>query len=130
KIAYIIKPVSIDNSTYNKAYAAASAFATKVANTPANFAKEAAASGLVVQSAQGLNRNSSLVQGVGASGELVKWAYEAKAGAASPIFNVGANKIVVAKLSEINEPGILKPAGAMKTSIENTIRQQKKAQLL
>lgn len=130
KIAYVIKPVVIDNSTYNKAYAAASAFATKVANAPANFAKEAAASGLVVQSAQGLNRNSSLVQGVGASGELVKWAYEAKAGAASPIFNVGANKIVVAKLSEINEPGILKPAGAMKTSIENIIRQQKKAQLL
>lgn len=130
KIAYVIKPIVIDNSTYNKAYAAASAFATKVANAPANFAKEAAASGLVVQSAQGLNRNSSLVQGVGASGELVKWAYEAKAGAASPIFNVGANKIVVAKLSEINEPGILKPAGAMKTSIENIIRQQKKAQLL
>ncbi len=130
KIAYVIKPVVIDNSTYNKAYAAASAFATKVANAPANFAKEAAASGLVVQSAQGLNRNSSLVQGVGASGELVKWAYEAKAGAASPIFNVGANKIVVAKLSEINEPGILKPAGTMKTSIENIIRQQKKAQLL
>lgn len=130
KLAYIVKPVSIDNSTYNKAYAAASAFATKVANAPANFAKEAAASGLVVQSAQGLNRNSSLIQGVGASGELVKWAYEAKAGAASPIFNVGANKIVVAKLSEINEPGILKPAGAMKTSIENIIRQQKKAQLL
>lgn len=130
KIAYVIKPVVIDNSTYNKAYAAASAFATKVANAPANFAKEAAASGLVVQSAQGLNRNSSMVQGVGASGELVKWAYEAKAGAASPIFNVGSNKIVVAKLSEINEPGILKPAGAMKTSIENIIRKQKKAQLL
>lgn len=130
KIAYIIKPVVIDNSTYNKAYAAASAFATKVANAPANFAKEAAASGLVVQTAQGLNRNSSLIQGVGASGELVKWAYEAKAGAASPIFNVGANKIVVAKLSEINEPGILKPTGTMKTSIENIIRQQKKAQLL
>ncbi len=130
KIAYVVKPVSIDNSTYNKAYAAASAFATKVANAPANFAKEAAASGLVVQSAQGLNRNSSLVQGVGASGELVKWAYDAKAGAASPIFNVGANKIVVAKLSEINEPGILKPAGAVKTSIENMIRQQKKAALL
>lgn len=130
KMAFIIKPIVTDNSTYNKAYANASAFANKVASAPANFAKDAAASGLVVQSAHNLNRNSSLIQGVGASGELVKWAYDAKVGTASPIFNVGTTKIVVAKLSEINEPGLLKPTGTTKTSIENMIKQQKKAQLL
>lgn len=130
KIAFVIKPIVADKNTYNTAYATASAFANKVAATPANFAKEAAASALVVQSAQGLNRNSSMVQGLGASNDLVKWTYEAKAGAASPIFTVGGNKIVVAKVSEINAPGLLKPAGATKTGIENIIKQQKKAKLL
>lgn len=130
QLAFIIKPLTADNNTYNTIYAKASAFASKAAADAKNFEKEATTAGIQVQQAQGLNRNSNVVQGLGASKDLVRWAYEAKTGDVSPIFTVGGNRIIIAKLSDIQAAGLLKPSGNVKLGIENIIRNQKKAKQL
>ncbi|HRP88966.1 MAG TPA: SurA N-terminal domain-containing protein [Edaphocola sp.] len=130
QLAIIVKSLSPDKNTYSSVYGKASAFANKVAANPKDFEKEATVAALQVQDAPGLNQNSYMVQGLGASTDLVKWAYGAKAGEVSPIFTVGGDKIVVAKLTAINAPGLLKPTGSMKLNIESLVRNQKKAQYL
>lgn len=130
QLAIVVKPLNADKSTYSTIYAKATEFANKVTANAKNFEKEATAAGLQVQQAQGLNRNSYMVQGLGASKDLINWAYDKKAGDVSPIFTVGGNKIVIAKLADIQAAGLMKPTGNAKLSIENIIRNQKKAAFL
>ncbi len=130
KLAIIAKPLSADKNTYSTIYAKATEFANKASSDAKNFEKEATTAGLQVQQAQGLNRNSDVVQGLGASKDLVSWAYDKKVGEISPIFTVGGNKIVIAKLADIQAAGLIKPTGNMKLGIENIIRNQKKAEFL
>ena len=130
KIAFVSKALNADNATYNNLYAQASGFANKVAANPKNFDREVMAGNLNKQQAVGLNKNSFSVANLGSSSELVKWAYSAKIGDVSPIYTIGGNKFVVAKLTEVNPAGLLKPTGANKTALENYLKQQKKAQIL
>ncbi|HTO14170.1 MAG TPA: peptidylprolyl isomerase [Edaphocola sp.] len=130
KLAIIVKPLNADKNTYASVYAKASDFANKTSINSKNFETEATTSTLQVQDAPGLNRNSNMVQGLGSSTDLVKWTYNAKIGDVSPIITVGGDKIIVAKLTEINEPGLLKATGSTKLNIENLIRNQKKAEYL
>ncbi|RQO29941.1 hypothetical protein DBR32_13565 [Taibaiella sp. KBW10] len=130
KIAFVSKGLSADNTTYNTLYGQASQFAQKVSANAKSFDKEALASGVAKQSAGGISKNSFTVPTLGSSNDMVRWAYGAKLGDVSPIFTLGGNKFVVAKLSEINAEGILKPTGATKTALENYLKQQKKAQML
>lgn len=130
QLGIIVKPLTADKNTYSNIYAKASEFMNKVNSNAANFEKEAAAFGLQVQNAPGIDRNSSVVQGLGSSRDIVRWAYESDVNAISPTFTVGGNKIVIAKLSQANAPGLFKPTGAVKTNIENAIRQTKKAEML
>lgn len=130
KIAFVGKQLSADNNTYNAIYAKASQFAQKITTDPKAFDKEALANGLNKQNAAGINQNSFIIPGVGASNDMVRWVYNAKVGDASQIFPLSGNRLVVAKLTEINPKGIIKPTGATKTALESYLKQQKKAQLL
>jgi peptidyl-prolyl cis-trans isomerase D len=130
QLGIVVKPLTADKNTYASIYAKASEFLNKVNNNAANFEKEATAYGLQVQNAPGIDRNSSVVPGLGSSRDIVRWAYESDVNTVSPTFTVGGNRIVIAKLTQANAPGLLKPTGAMKTNIENAIRQAKKAEQL
>lgn len=130
KIAFVSKTLSADNTTYNTLYGQASQFAQKVSANSKSFDKEALAAGLNKQTAPGINKNSFVVPSLGSSSDMVRWVYGAKVGDVSPILTLGGNKFVIAKLSEINPAGILKPSGQTKIALENYLKQRKKAQLL
>lgn len=130
QLAIIAKPIVADKNTYAELYAKASEFANKVTVAPQNFEKEANAAGLFIQPTQGINKNSRIIPGLGASSELVNWAYDAKVNDVSPIFTVGGNRIVIARLTGIQPVGLLQPTGNTKLGLETVVRNQKKAQML
>jgi len=129
KIAFISKKFQPSDATNQQLYARANEFAAKAAKGGNAFDKEALAFGVTKAPAYGINENSSMIPGIGASKELVKWAYEAKENEVSPIFIVNGN-YVVARLTGIMEPGLPKITAQIRTSLEMEIKRQKKAKLL
>jgi len=128
KIAFLSKELNISDATNDAITAKAAAFASK-ANNAANFDKQAKADGLTPSPAEGLNENSYVVNGLGASRELVKWAYEAKLNDVSPIFTVG-DKQVIAKLKNIMPAGLAPINAQTRPILENYVRKFKKSQML
>jgi len=129
KIAFISKKFQPSDATNQELYAKANDFASKAAKGGNAFDKEALAAGVSKNPVYGINKNSSLVPGMGASKEMVKWAYEAKENEVSPIFIINGN-YVVARLTGILEPGLPKINAQIRSSLEMEIKRQKKAQLL
>lgn len=128
KIAFLSKELNTSENTNNALYAQATDFITKATNA-ANFDKTAKAQGLTLSPSDGLNENSYVVNGLGASRELVKWAYEAKIGDVSPIFTVG-DKYVVAKLKNIMPAGLAPINAQTRPILENYVKKNKKAKML
>lgn len=128
KIAFLSKELNTSEATNNALYAQATDFITKATNA-ASFDKTAKAQGLTPSPADGLNENSYVVNGLGASRDLVKWAYEAKIGDVSPIFTVG-DKYVVAKLKNIMPAGLAPINAQTRPILENYVKKNKKAKML
>lgn len=129
KIAFISKQLSPSDETYQTISSNASAFDNKVAASPASFDKEAQAAGVMKQQANGLNENSSMVGQLGASRELVRWAYSAKKGDVSPTFTMG-EKLVVAKLTDIQEAGLINITDQNRPGLARFVSASKKAKIL
>ena len=130
KIALINKQLAPEKTTYENIYAQASQFANKVSSGSANFDKEALAAGVAKLQATGINENSFVINGLGGSQELVSWIYKNKVGDVSPIMDLGGNKYVVAKITEENQPGLMKVNTMIRPGIESYIRNQKKSQMI
>lgn len=74
--------------------------------------------------------NSKSINGLGISGELVKWANRSKVGELSTIILID-NKYVIAKLTGKNEKGALMlNNAAVKTEVEGILKRKKKAAIL
>jgi len=129
KIAFISKKFQPSDATNQQLYAKANDFAAKAAKGGNAFDKEALAAGVTKNPVYGINANSSMIPGIGASREMVKWAYEAKENEVSPIFIINGN-YVVARLTGIIEPGLPKINAQIRSSLEMEIKRQKKAKLL
>lgn len=130
KIAFIGRVLQPSKQTYENVYNKASQFANKINGHAENFDKEALTLGLNKLTASGIDQNSYTIQNLGASSELVNWAYSAKIGEVSPIVNMGGDKFIVAKLTSIQEPGLMKVTPDMKMQFETYLRNQKKAKLI
>lgn len=129
KIAFVSKELNISDVTNNNIYSQATQFANKAASGRDAFDKAVKAGGYAAIPADGLNENSYLVNGLGSSRELVKWAYEAKEGDVSPVYTVG-NKFVVAKLSSIMAPGLAPINAQTRPILSGYVQKLKKARIL
>lgn len=128
KIAFVAKMLNVSDATSNELYAKANNFATK-AKTAADFDKEAKAENLNVQPSDGLQRSSFVVNGVGSSRDLVKWAYDAKIGDVSPVYIVN-QKYVIAKLTNVMDEGLAPINEKTRPILEPYVRNVKKAEML
>jgi peptidyl-prolyl cis-trans isomerase D len=128
KIAFIAHPFNYSDSTSTALYAAASSFAGNAKNG-ATFDNVAKAKGYNVASADGLNKNSFVINNLGSSRDLVKWAYDAKLGDVSPVYTIGG-KYIVAKLSNVLEAGLAPINDKTRPYFESYVRNDKKAEIL
>jgi peptidyl-prolyl cis-trans isomerase D len=128
KIAFVSKPLNVSDNTNNALYTKASSFAGQAKNAAA-FDKLAKASGYTPAPADGLNKNSFVVNGIGSSRDLVKWAYDAKIGDVSPVYTIN-NKYIIAKLSSVMDAGLAPINDKTRPILTDYVRKQKKAQML
>jgi len=128
KIAFISKELNMSEASQSAVYTKATQFASQSGNGAA-FDKTAKAKGYMATPSGGLNKNSYVVNGLGSSRELVKWAYDAKLGDVSPVFNVN-DKYIVAKLSNIMDIGLAPINAQTRPILEGYVKKEKKAKLL
>lgn len=128
KIAFVARPFNYSETTNNALYQTATQFSSnsKNAKTFDNIAKT---KGYNIQNADGLNKNSFVVNGLGSSRDLVKWAYSAKLGDVSTVYTIG-DRYVVAKLSSIMDAGLAPINDKTRPFIEQYVMKAKKAEIL
>jgi peptidyl-prolyl cis-trans isomerase D len=128
KIAFVSKALNVSDNTNNSLYTKASQFAGQAKNA-ATFDKLAKASGYTPAPADGLNKNSFAINGVGSSRDLVKWAYDAKIGDVSPVYTINS-KYIIAKLTSIMDAGLAPINDKTRPILADYVRKEKKAQML
>jgi len=127
KIAFLAKDLAVSETTNNALYTKATQFAGKAQGGA--FEKAAKENGYIPVPADGLNENSFVVNGLGSSRDMVKWAYGAKIGDVSPVYTIN-DKYVVARLSGIMEAGLAPINAQTRPILESYVRKMKKARLL
>ncbi len=128
KVASINKSLFASEATYTNVYSQATKFAADAKNAEA-FNKAAQENMLTISPAGNINKNSSIVSGLGASRELVKWTYKAKVGDVSDIFSIG-DKYVIAKLKDVAEAGVITINEDNRAYLESMVMKAKKAKIL
>ncbi|WP_118974070.1 peptidylprolyl isomerase [Taibaiella koreensis] len=126
RIAFVARELATSDNTQNAISAKATQFASQATS---GFDKAVKANGYSAIPAGGLNKNSYAVNGLGASRDLVKWAYDAKLGDVSSVYAVG-DKYIVAKLTSIMEPGMAPINSQTRPILEGYVKKEKKAEIL
>lgn len=119
--------VESSNQTQQAVYAQASKFATQVNADPDNFNKVVNDNALSKRVAR-LKSTERNVPGIEQSTELVRWAFDAKAGAVSPVIVIG-EKNIVARVTGIREFGIA-PLEQVKPEILPMVTALKKGEMI
>ncbi len=133
KIAVFAKSLKASEATINAAYTKANQFSTGV-NDKATFEASIKKAGLTKRVAEGIGEAQTMVQGIGASRDIVRWAYDAKTklGATSGIKSAKdglIDRYIVACLAETAEPGIA-PVSMVRERLEAQVRKSKKAAMI
>jgi len=119
-----IKP---STETYQKAYAQASKFAGEN-RTYSKFDGAITKENLIKRTAPGLTENGTMIPGLESPRQVVRWAYKAKKGDVSEVFELG-NRYVVAALTDIKEEGIA-PLEQVEEFVKTEVLKEKKAEIL
>jgi peptidyl-prolyl cis-trans isomerase D len=127
KAAIIDKVINPGKETTNAAYAKANDFFSSVSS--ANFAERAQEQGLRADKANTVQAMDANINGVEVPRELIRWAFEAKAGDLSDKIYENDNHFIVAKVNTINPKGI-QPLEAIKSNIEGEVLNFVKARML
>lgn len=128
RIATVTKSLNIGDQAMNTEYNNANDFRSKAADAKA-FDAAVKNGNLNKRVAESVKPGDFVLQGLGNSREIIRWAYSAKAGEVSNPFTLD-NKFVVAKVLAINEPGLRTPDAALRAQLEPVIRAEKKADML
>jgi len=128
KLATISKSLNIGAKADQGQFAKANEFAGRN-RTAAAFDAAVKKEGLSKRVAEDLKAGDYIIQGVGASRDIIRWAYGAKLGEISDPIHL-ENKYVVVKVAAINEPGLKGLDAATKTQVETLVRTEKKAKIL
>lgn len=101
KLAILSRTVGASSKTYSKLYNQAKQFVV-ANNTEEKFTTAAAEQGLVITPAYALNANTEKIADLKNSRAVVRWAFEAKEGQVSDVFECN-DKFIVAVLTEIHD---------------------------
>ncbi len=102
KLAIYEREVKASSKTYSTIYNTAREFVVNN-DKEEKFIAAADEQGLELVSATNLTKNQEQVNGMPQSRKLVRWAFEAKQGDVSDIFECGSNNIVVATLTDVDD---------------------------
>ncbi|MBS1588006.1 MAG: peptidylprolyl isomerase [Bacteroidetes bacterium] len=128
KIAIITKELEPSQETDQTSFAKANEFAGK--NTTGKAFDEAVKKqGLNKLQAQNIKLNDFVMQGLGSARDIIRWMYEAKVGDVSPVFNLDG-RYVIARLTNIQEKGLLQIDDNNKPMFENMVKAEKKAEII
>ncbi len=127
QVATLAREISYSSKTYQDVYSKATKFAA-LNGTPEKFNQAVEEENLTKRFGRSIGKNDRAVSGLESSRELVRWAYEAKVGALSPVLEFG-DQFVLAHLIAANEEGI-RSLEAAKPQIERELIARKKAERL
>ncbi len=128
KLAIVSKELQAGNPTIQAAFAKANTFIAK-AKDAKSFTDAAKSMGKDKRVADNMTKSQQQIPGLGSARDLSRWAFEAKIGAVSPIYNL-ENKCVIALLVGRQEKGTLPSIETVKPQIENILKKDKKAEAL
>ena len=129
QLAIVAKTLAPSDSTVNALYGKANEFAGK--NTTAEaFDVTAKKDNLNKRVADKVKASSFAINGLGASREVVRWMYEHKVGEVSPVFQIGEERYVVAKLIAIEDKGSVAVNAANRPMLEQRVKEEKKADMI
>jgi len=127
QVAIVEKKVSASSKTIQATYTEASQFAG-TCTTRAQFLKTAEQKKLSKRIASNLLENDRKIAGLDNPREVIRWAFKAKTGEVSNVFELGEN-FVVATLSATREEGIA-PLSQVRDEVRIAVIREKKGELL
>ena len=128
KIATITKELEASENTQSAVYAKASEFAGKY-NTAKAFDDATKKESYNKRVAENIKVNDFSIPGIGNSRELIRWVYESKEGDVSQVFPLN-QRYIVAKVTTVQKPGLMKLDENIKPQIENIVRGEKKTKMI
>jgi len=117
QVGIVERKIVASTETYQKSYSLASKFAGDNRDIK-KFNESLSKSGYIRRVAPGLTENLSFIPGLESPRPLVRWAFNAKIGDVSEVFELG-KRYVVATLEDIKDKGI-----APLKQVENIVRQE------
>jgi len=127
QVAVVERKITASSKTIQATYTEASQFAG-TNKTRTQFLKSAEEKKLSKRIASNLLENDRKIAGLDNPREIIRWAFRAKAGEVSNVFELGEN-FVVATLSEIREEGIA-PLSQVRDQVKVAVIREKKSELL
>lgn len=128
KLATVSKSLFAGDNTVNAVYAKANEFAGKNSTGKA-FDEAIKKENLNKRIGDNIKESDFVIPGIGSSREIIRWVYDAKMDEVSPVFQLDG-RYIVAKLSGIQEKGLMKLNPTIRPAIENMVRTQKKGQMI
>ena len=104
QLAVLVKEAVAGKETYQAIYSAANNLSTQSRNLE-EFNRVAMQSNLMVIPAMGITQDARTISGYEHMREMVRWAFEAKYGAVSPVISVDNKYFFVAAVNGIHEKG-------------------------
>lgn len=126
KVAVLARKVAASNKTVDQIYARASKFGSNSRNIDA-FRSNADHEGLSLRTAN-LHRNDHRMANLDNSRQIVRWAYRAKRGEISEIFELD-EQFIIAIISGLHKEGVA-PFDEVKNVIMRNVLNEKKAEYL
>jgi peptidyl-prolyl cis-trans isomerase D len=127
QVATLSREVTPSSRTYQRIYNRASQFAGEN-NTYEKFTQAAAQEGLPLRMANNLLINDQRITGLEAGREVIRWAFEARENAVSPIFEI-EDRFVIAALTDVRTEGY-QPLGEVSGEIESILVRQRKGEII
>ena len=127
QLATIVKNLLPSDSTVNALYGKANEFASKNSNGK-DFDANAHKLGYDKRLAENLKASNFTINGLGASREVIRWAFDHKVGEVSPVFQMGEQRYLVAKLLSEDDKGAMAITVSNRPVLEQKVREEKKAE--
>lgn len=127
-VGTITKNIFASDNTENAAYSKATQFAGEATGAD-KFDDAAKKEGLSTKMGDNVRVNDFQIQGIGPSREIIRWMYDAKTGDVSNVFHV-EGRYIVARLTSIQDKGLMTLTPENRNRIEVDVRAQKKGALI
>jgi peptidyl-prolyl cis-trans isomerase D len=128
KLATISKALYAGDNTVNAAFGKANEFAGKYGTDKA-FDEAIKKNNLNKRMAENIKAADFNIPGIGPSREIVRWVYDAKVGEVSTVFQL-EGRYIIAKLTGVQEKGLMKLNPNIRPAIEAAVRTEKKAEMI